>query len=333
MRKFLIFLTGVVFVLGLAQVASADLINTTGPTGEYYQYASFSSGSGQTFKGGGDVDSYGDFIYVNRDGRWLDKYVVKLLDTDGDGAYEPDQHPDNPDATGPMEQRILTFIASYDVPLMAYPTTGCLYAASDSVYFLGADNYLDEGDIYQYAFGTGHTTKVVDSPQKNMSLLGYDDVNNKWYGAAESSRTVYGWDGSSWVEEFSFDSLSGSHMDGLEVVTDPDTNIPYVYVSDMTSDYLGQWRYDATEGWVEENLFEYDGTAGYVEGLGYSALGHFWATTGFANSGTLYEIGGGELGGYIPPAGGSIPEPTTLAIWSVFGGLGLIAARRRRKVA
>jgi len=29
----------------------------------------------------------------------------------------------------------------------------------------------------------------------------------------------------------------------------------------------------------------------------------------------------------------SVPEPTTLAIWSTLGGLGLIAARRRRKQA
>ncbi len=29
----------------------------------------------------------------------------------------------------------------------------------------------------------------------------------------------------------------------------------------------------------------------------------------------------------------TVPEPTTLAIWSALGGLGLIAARRRRKVA
>ncbi len=28
-----------------------------------------------------------------------------------------------------------------------------------------------------------------------------------------------------------------------------------------------------------------------------------------------------------------VPEPTTLAIWGIFGGLGIIAARRRRKVA
>ncbi len=36
-----------------------------------------------------------------------------------------------------------------------------------------------------------------------------------------------------------------------------------------------------------------------------------------------------EFAGDIAP----LPEPTTLAIWSALGGLGMIAARRRRKVA
>ena len=285
--------------MSFSMIVSADYIDTTGPTGEYYQYASFTKGDGSGYLGGGDVDSYGDLIYVNRDGDHLDVYQVTLLDSDLDGVLEPDQHPDNPDATGPMEQRTLTYLRTYDVPDLDGATWGEIYAASDGVYFLGED----KGDIYQYVFASGTTSKVVDSPSyKWLAVLGYDDVNDKWYAAPDSSsRDIYSWDGTSWQFEFSYASLAGNHMDGLEVVTDPNTGIPYVYVSDMTSDYIGQWRYDsATASWVEENLFNYSGTAGDVEGMGFGALGHFWATTGFSNQGTLYEIGGGELGGYVP---------------------------------
>ena len=316
----ILFATMMALVLAMSfpMIASADYIDTTGPTGEYYQYATFSVGDGSGYLGGGDVDSYGDLIYVNRDGDHLDVYQVTLLDSDLDGVLEPDQHPDNigpdgipgtaDDAVGPMEQRTLTYLTTYNVPHLEVATVGEIYAAVDRVYFLGDDK---EGDIYEYVFSTGITSVVVDSSVDvtgsyyGLSHLGYDDVNDKWYAGQEVSdpnrRRVYSWNGSSWVFEFDFASLGGGHMDGLEVVTDPSTNIPYVYVSDMTSDYLGQWRYDsATASWVEQNLFKYSGTAGNVEGMGFGALGHFWATTGFASSGTLYEIGGGELGGYVP---------------------------------
>jgi hypothetical protein len=92
-------------------------------------------------------------------------------------------------------------------------------------------------------------------------------------------------------------------MDGLEVVTDPNTGVAYVYVSDMTSDFLGQYRRDRGGSWVQENLFEYLGTGGHVEGMGFGAFNHFWITSGE----TLYEIGGGDLSKYTDPVE---PPPT-----------------------
>lgn len=321
-RKSIILGTVIALVLSLAlpMAVSADFIDTTGPTGHYYQYAGFTVGDGSGYLGGGDVDAYGDLIYVNRDGTNLDVYQVTLLDSDGDGVLEPDQHllnigPDEipgtaDDQIGPMEQRTLTLVTTYNVPDLYTATVGEIYATADRVYFLGTDR----GDIYQYVFATGVTSKVVDGALPaghwNLSQLGYDDVNDVWYASSEAMRAVYSWDGSSWVQCFTYVDLAGSHMDGLEVITDPNTGIPYVYVSDMTSDYIGQWRYDSdNSSWVEENLFMYAGAYGHVEGMGFGALGHIWATTGFANEGTLYEIGGGKLSAYLPE-----PEPTEIEV-------------------
>ncbi len=327
MKNVLVLIFATTLVMGFATDASADFINTTGPTGTYYQYSSFGSTS-SAYRGGGDVDAYGNTIYVNRDGTNLDVYTVTLHDTDGDGAYEPDQHPLNPAATGPMEARTLTWDRSYSVPALDNATVGEIYAAADRVYFLSQGN---NPGIQQYVFATGVTSTVVTSSPSyfNLSQLGYDDVNNKWYAMNESNPgTVYGWNGSSWQFEFSYAYLGGGHPDGLEVVTDPGTGIPYVYVSDMTSDYIGQWRYDsATSAWVEQNLFIYSGSYGNVEGMGFGALGHFWATTGFTNYGTLYEIGGGDLGGYVPPDPQVIPAPGAFLL----GSIGLCVANWRLK--
>jgi hypothetical protein len=89
-------------------------------------------------------------------------------------------------------------------------------------------------------------------------------------------------------------------MDGMDVVVHPGTGTPYVYVSDMTSDFLAQYRLDREVGWVQENLFAYEGSTGVpVEGMGFGPLYHFWATS---NTG-LYEIGGGDLVEYTVPPG------------------------------
>ena len=39
----------------------------------------------------------------------------------------------------------------------------------------------------------------------------------------------------------------------------------------------------------------------------------------------------GQGDGFSVQVGADVPEPSTLAIWGILGGLGLIAARRRRK--
>jgi len=279
-------------------------IGGTTPTGTYYQYALFTTGN-SVFMGGCDVGSDGDLVYVNRgawyqDGSTMDVYRITLLDTDGDGLLEPNQHPNNPLAPGPIEERVLTHVITYNVPELGMVHRSEIFPMTDRAFFVSGNIY--PGTVFEYIFGTG-VTNIVADPVINLDVgfLGYGSTDGRWYAAYESSRRVYSYHDatSEWVAEFEFPNLAGNHMDAIEVVTSPGTGIQYVYVSDMTSDYLGQYRKNFMTGqWVQENLFEYAGTGSLVEGMGFGALNHFWVT---GNGSDLYEIGGGDLSSYIDP--------------------------------
>lgn len=282
-------------------------------TGTYYLYAMFKSGTGSVFKGGYDVDSFvpatGDsqkgLIYVNRTTQ-LDVYQVELIDSDGDGKLEPNQHPDNPNAKGPLEERRLTFLKTYTNVKLGQPSIGELYAADDRVFFLTRDSATNGADVKEFIFDTGVTNIVVPHhPKLSMCLLGFDELNKRWYAANDLkvdgiTRRVYAYypDGGGWAAEFDWPNMAGGHGDGMEVVVDPKTQTPYVYVSDMTSDFIAQYYRDSTGKWVQKNVFKYmESSSQSVEGMGFGALRHFWITSGTA----LYEVGGGDLQGFIGP--------------------------------
>ena len=279
--------------LSVGACIPATILGTNIPTGDYYQFAEFLTGS-TAFMGGYDVDSFEDKLYVLNGN--IDVYQVTLLDSDGDGQLEPNQHPMNPDNSGPIEQRTIAFVET--IPSFGTPSASSseLLALDDRIYIAGSQ-------LTENVLGVG--TSVVTTPPGWagwFAHIGYDDVNGVWYASNEGQRRVFQYCAATntWGIAFMYPDMAGDHMDGMEVVTDPETGIPYVYVSDMTSDFIGQYRLDPTEGWVQENLFSYVGTAGsLVEGFGFGAFNHFWATGG----NTVYELGGGDLSEYTDPPG------------------------------
>lgn len=270
------------------------------PTGEYYQYALFNGG---VYTGGFDVDTYDDMVYVtaNTGAQEVHVYQVALLDSDGDGMLEPNQHPLNPDDTGPVEERTIAFVET--IPGVTVADVGLI---ASEIYALDDRIYVGGHEIREYIFGMGGNTIVTNAPTWTyfgtgfFSQVGYDDMNEVWYASNEAQRRVLQHDAETdtWGIAFLYPDLVGSHMDGLEIVTDPNTGTPYVYVSDMTSDFIGQYRLDRELGWVQENLFQYaDATSDSVEGMGFGYLNHFWVT-GYS---TLFELGGGDLAIYTEP--------------------------------
>jgi hypothetical protein len=277
--------------LGLADCAQLQPVGTNVPTGEYYQFADFQMGS-TAFQGGYDVDGFENLLYVLNFSNTIDVYEVTIDDSDGDGEIEPHQHPDNPEAMGPIEERTIALVDT--VPAFGTPALSSseLFALVDRLYIGGLQ-------ITEQEFG-GSSTVITSPPgwASWFAQIGYDELNGVWYASNEGARRVFQHDPDTgdWGIAFLYPELAGDHMDGLEVVTDPNTYTAYVYVSDMTSDFIGQYRLDPVEGWVQENLFVYAGTAGApVEGMGFGPFNHFWATAGTS----VYEVGGGDITEYV----------------------------------
>jgi len=287
---------------------------------KFNKYADFTPDNSE-FKGGYDVDSYGNRLYVNRNGYQIDVYDVTLHDTDGDGLDEPNQHPDNPEYIGPMEERTIKYIDTYWVPEIGGGGLSEIYAESDRIFFLN-----EEDGISEYLFESGVVNTVV--PSALSTVIGAGDrkwlshisrsSDGTWY-AANELRDVYSWNGGEWDYLFNWKRPHGNHGDGMEIVKDPRTGIEYLYLSEMYTDVLFQYAFgdhdnDAAteEEWYKVNEFEYPGEGKdiQVEGMGYGALGHFWATSGKATN-HLYEIGGGDLGNYIATP---TPEPATFVL-------------------
>jgi hypothetical protein len=278
------------------------------PTGEYYQYAVFDLTAGG-FSQVSDVDSYGNRIYfvAMKDFSTLTigVYDVELLDSDGDGKLEPNQHPDYIDDQGPVEERVFTFVESFPITDNpgAFPNIMELYATDTTLVYSGPI------DVKERVLATGVTTQIAPMPTwitstsyQWLAFLGYDEINDVWYSGNEAARRVFQYDKASgtWGYAFEFPMLAGDHMDGIEVVVDVTTGTPYVYVSDMTSNFIGQYRHDPDLGWVQHNLFSYVESGAPLEGFGFGALNHFWVGS---LGQTFYELGGGDLTEYIDPAG------------------------------
>lgn len=288
--------------------APLEPIGGVEPSGEYYLYSTFSP-TVDGFDTIADVDSYGNRIWFVA---WASGqltvagYDVTLLDTDGDGMLEPHQHPDSGDEPGPIEPRVFTFVQSFPISNDgAIPHQMELHATDTTISWAGPNQ------ITAYDLATGTTSQVAPKSAwinshvyPYLAFLGYDDVNDVWYSGNESARRVFQYDAQTqtWGYAFEFPVLAGDHMDGMDVVTDVRTGIPYVYVSDMTSNFIGQYRHDPVVGWVQENMFSYADASGVsVEGFGFGALSHFWVGGWDQNS--FYEIGGGDLTEFLDPPG------------------------------
>lgn len=337
MKKILSLLCAAILLLGVAGYASA---------GEYYMYANFDSSDG--YLGGADVDSYGDYLYVNHNGNRIDRYTVTTaaetatqnVDTTlgnigpdgvvGPTPVGPDQilgtADDNTadDNNGPMLVRTLTFDLSYTVPAIGGRTVSEIYAIDTGLYFLNGSD-----DISFYDFSSGITTSITAASDLRLSQLARS-AGGTWYASNESN-DIYRYDGGSWTHIIDHTvTLGGGHLDGLEVVSldvtadgiyNPEE---WIFAADMTSDFMTRYSLGGTL----EEVYSYNGAGMYLEGMGFGANNHFWATTSYSN---LYEIGGGAFTGSDDDDQQPVPEPSTILLMGA--GLVGLAGWRKRKLS
>ncbi len=179
----------------------------------------------------------------------------------------------------------------------AYPGTirGFFDSTTDGSYNYGYD--YSAGGMYRMDLDWQNPTLLFGGPTGNLAVT-YDRTNNSLWVANWWGSTIANLDMSG--NPLSSFSTGISEMTGLAL--DP---------ADGTL-----WFGTQNDLWSTRTLYQYSKAGAALSIEAYAAL---------SNQNYL----GGEFN-FVS----AVPEPTTLAIWSALGGLGMmVAARRRRRVA
>jgi hypothetical protein len=322
MKRILKFNLGVITALLVLAFATSALA-----VDEYFIYAHFDNGNtGGLYQPGQGVGSYpldaeSGLLYIAREPN-CEVYKVSIPP-----GSDPNTHPDNPDDSGSMVPRTLTWVGSYNIGA----DMGSSIKQSQAAFYID-DNYVYYGPcggIHRWdkdAAGlptAGTYTKVVPAldPGDGNNTLAYDPATDTWY-SGESNRKIYSIHsgGLTWTYGFTHTDYGGDHHDGLEY------RGGFLWISDMTSDFVGKWQ-NVGGTWTELAVYSYSGGGGWdVENLGGGALGHFWAT----GWDVVYELGGGGL---------QVPTIPTLTEWGMiifcvllFGWMAWVIVHRRRRM-
>ncbi len=275
------------------------------PPDDYFLYNSFTPGVGPVCGVDGFVDHDGqiegipgaEYIVFTGGAVYsgeITGYIYRV-----ETAGDPQTHPDNPDNTGPVSPRTFSFVSSHYMGNYGSAHDNAFYVDETGIYY-GASNNGYAGDPGWAAFMGGaiwhwdfdwNLLECVVTPAApaGTQTLARNDATGDWW-AGTSGRRMYKWDGTTWELIFTAPHLGGSHHDGLVVIENS------LYVSDMTSDAIQQYRLDDTGNLMDPpnspfKTFYYTASPS-VEGMGFGPNEHIWITGG---GGGLYEIGGGAL--------------------------------------
>ena len=239
----------------------------------------------------------------------------------------PEMHPDhsNPEYVGPIAQRNFIFIYRNLIGTFEGDSTVNAFYIDDTGIYYGTSGYSSHpgsprgfnrngpspytwgsGGIFRWDFDWTPSGWIVPNYLGGWSFgsssqtLARNPRTNDWW-AGLTGRTLFKWNGLSWIEQFAYPDLGSSpsylwHHDGLEIVND------YLYASDMAIDKIIQYALDNSGNVINpsspDNIFGYTQTPSkHVEGMGFGSNRHFWISSWEDRS--IYELGGNELMGYL----------------------------------
>ncbi len=289
----------ILLIMG-AMIFSSSGLAQDDPKDTYYMYVNWNPGINYTTGINGYVDNHGylgdageEYVFVVGGPDYTGHHTayVYRVDTDGD----PNMHPSNPDATGPIATRTFTLINSHYLGYYRAGHENAFYIDDSGIYYGASPGWSGSaapgwGGIFHWDFDWNEIGWEVPVPVARAQTLARNPNTGEWW-IGDTDRRLFRWDGSAWVYMFTHPNMSGGHHDGMEIIG----NI--LSVSDMTSDVIYQYRLDASGNPIDPpaspfKIFTY--SAGPpVEGMGYGPNRHIWIA-GYG-SGTIYEIGGGGL--------------------------------------
>lgn len=290
---------------------------------DYYEF-SVLSGPGTEY----DVACYGNTIYY---GAGASVYKTTVSVADMSKKDEPKFLADG--VTPNPNYQTRTFTAATPITLsgggsLAGGSVGEMFVDANYIYTIASTSVTggpsQGGMVQAFDKNTGVYVSTVVTGSSTDDVYGtgwgYDSLlsygGGKWWLGNEDSHVYSSSDGVNWDYEFTWPDMAGGHGDGMEYVNG------YIFVSDMTSNFIAQWE-KVGGVWTEKNRFSYTEIGGsnkYVEGMGFGALGHFWAGSGSY----IYELGGGEIQGQV-----DVPEPSTVLLMGV--GLAALVGYSRKK--
>lgn len=231
-------------------------------------------------------------------------YIYRVTVSEGS---DPETHPDNPSAPGPVASRTFVLEHSFDLQYLGFQRYSEFYVADmgKTVYFgpgYGIQKFVLDPASGNYRYEGLVAPAAPEGDGRIAGTLAYDKRTNTWYAGTPSfnlqpgvtPRYIWKYDGNQgpageWELAFKYytSEMLQSYHDGLEMVNG------LLYLADNIGAIIYEYTTDGQRlGTYVRDQFYNGGEGAYFAGMGFGALQHFWYGS---PSSYFIEFGGGVL--------------------------------------